>query len=51
MSGLIKKIIRLRSSNNSVSEVLGTVLLLGVAVSIFSVLYFVILSQPVIEHY
>ena len=45
MRRLIKKIIKLKSSDDSVSEVLGTVLLLGIAVAIFSVLYFVVLSQ------
>jgi len=45
MRRLIKKIIKLKSSNDSVSEVLGTILLLGIAVAIFSVLYLVVLSQ------
>ncbi len=31
--------------NNAVSEVLGTILLLGIAVAIFSVLYFIVLSE------
>ena len=45
MRKLIKKIIKLRSSNNAVSEALGTVLLLGVSVAIFSALYIIVLSQ------
>ncbi len=35
----------MKSSNDSVSEVLGTVLLLGIAVAIFSILYIMVLSQ------
>ena len=40
------KIIKLRNSNNGVSEVVGTILLLGIAVAIFSVLYIIVLSEP-----
>jgi len=42
----MKKIIKICKSNKGVSEVLGTVLLLGIAVAIFSVLYFIVLSEP-----
>ena len=45
MRSIIKKIIKFKSSNNAVSETLGTVLLLGMSVAIFSILYFVVLSQ------
>ena len=40
-----KHIINLKNSNNAVSELLGTILLLGIAVAIFSVLYLIVLSQ------
>ena len=33
-------------TNDAVSEVVGTVLLLGIAVAIFSILYFIVLSEP-----
>lgn len=46
MKGLEKKLIRLKNSNTAVSEVLGTILLLGVAVSLFSTLYYITLSEP-----
>jgi len=37
---------KIRKSNDAVSEVLGTVLLLGMAVSMFSLLSFTVLSYP-----
>jgi hypothetical protein len=37
---------KIRKSNHAVSEVLGTVLLLGMAVSMFSLLSFTVLSYP-----
>jgi FlaG/FlaF family flagellin (archaellin) len=37
---------KIRKSNQAVSEVLGTVLLLGMAVSMFSLLSFTVLSYP-----
>jgi hypothetical protein len=37
---------KLKNSNNAVSEILGTVLLLGMAVSLFSLLSYVVLSYP-----
>lgn len=40
------KIVKICKSNKGVSEILGTVLLLGIAVAIFSVLYFIVLSEP-----
>ena len=42
----MKKMINTRISKNGVSEVVGTVLLLGICVAIFSVLYFIVLSEP-----
>jgi len=33
-------------SNNAVSEVVGTILLLGIAVALFSVLYYMVLAEP-----
>jgi len=42
----MKKIIKICKSNKGVSEVLGTVLLLGIAVAIFSALYLIVLSEP-----
>lgn len=41
----MKKIFRSKKNKHGVSEVLGTILLLGIAVAIFSVLYFVVLSE------
>lgn len=46
MRKYLKKIQKLSSSDNSVTEVLGTVLLLGIAVAIFSILYVLVLTQP-----
>ena len=43
----INKALSLKSSNNAVSQVLGTILLLGIAVAIFSVLYYIVLSEPI----
>ena len=37
---------KIRNSNEAVSEILGTVLLLGMAVSLFSLLSFIVLSYP-----
>lgn len=37
---------KIRKSNDAVSEVLGTVLLLGMTVSLFSLLSFTVLSYP-----
>ena len=41
-----KRIRKLHNSNDMVSEVIGTILLLGIAVTIFSALYVVVLSPP-----
>lgn len=42
----MEKIFKFKRNNNSVSQVLGTILLLGIAVAIFSVLYIIVLSEP-----
>ena len=42
----MKKIIKIDNLNNGVSEVVGTILLLGICVAIFSVLYMIVLSEP-----
>ena len=39
-------ILRPKESYNAVSEVVGTVLMLGIAVAIFAILYFIVISQP-----
>jgi uncharacterized repeat protein (TIGR01451 family) len=41
-----KSIRRFKDSNNMVAEIIGTVLLLGIAVAIFSTLYVVVFSYP-----
>lgn len=42
----MKRISKFKKNNSCVSEVLGTILLLGIAVAIFSVLYIIVLSEP-----
>jgi len=41
-----KNIRSLKDSNNMVAEIIGTVLLLGIAVAIFSTLYVVVFAYP-----
>jgi hypothetical protein len=41
-----KYILRFKGSNNAVSEVVGAILLLGIVISLFSVIYFVVLAYP-----
>ena len=41
-----KNIRRFKDSNNMVAEIIGTVLLLGIAVAIFSTLYVVVFAYP-----
>jgi len=42
----MKKIFKISKYNKGVSEVVGTILLLGITVAIFSVLYIIVLSEP-----
>ena len=37
---------KIKKSNKAVSEILGTILLLGIAVSLFSVLSYIVISYP-----
>jgi len=41
----MKKIVKLKKNKKAVSEALGTILLLGIAVAIFASLYFIVLSE------
>jgi hypothetical protein len=41
-----KYIIRTKGSKNAVSEIVGAILLLGIVISLFSVIYFIVLAYP-----
>jgi len=41
-----KYILRFKGPDNAVSEVVGAILLLGIVISLFSVIYFVVLAYP-----
>jgi uncharacterized repeat protein (TIGR01451 family) len=46
MKGYMKKIRKIKDSNEMVSEILGTVLLIGIVVAIFSTMYVSVVSHP-----
>ena len=46
MNKFHRKIKNIKNSNKAVSEVLGTILLLGIAVAIFSLLYIIVIYEP-----